>query len=192
MVLALPTVNAVPLIPERERVTALLQVIYPARAVVGAVYAREAINDRTLMAHTGFTVEHGSDTDMALTACTLLNVKWRYPRTERMVVLRTFWGPEPTPALWTDEQLLAKHHEAMTQILHIETPPRFVSLRRWPFALPYIPGGPIRSRIIPNRPGLYLVGPLVGGVGLSDCVKTAWDVAEEITQDRSSHIGTKV
>lgn len=109
-----------------------------------------------------------------------------------MVVLRTFWGPDPTPAAWTDDPLLTKHHEAVVRFLHIKEPPRFISLRRWTAALPVMPGGPVNSRIIPERSGLYLVGPTVGGVGLSDCVKTSWDVGGELTDDISSRLGASV
>ncbi|NMP24818.1 hypothetical protein [Sulfobacillus harzensis] len=99
-----------------------------------------------------------------------------------MVVLRSFWGPRPTPSLWTDDQLLAKHAEAMADVLQIHSLPRFITLRRWNQALPHIPEGLRLPREIPQSPGLYLVGPTVGGLGLSDCVKTAWAVARDMTR----------
>jgi oxygen-dependent protoporphyrinogen oxidase len=108
---------------------------------------------------------------------------------ESMVLLRAMCGGWGRPEMidWDDDRLVAAVRADLAQALHIQAPPRFVHLTRWPRAIPQYHVGH-RERLtwmearLKRHPGLYLGGNAHRGIALNDCVEQAGLLAEQISQ----------
>ncbi len=89
----------------------------------------------------------------------------------------------------SDEELLTTATNALGDLLGIKGAPILVDICRYPSAIPQYHLGHLEkvSRIraaVADQPGLYLIGNYLDGVSLSDCVRSATELAQNmLTRD---------
>lgn len=162
------------------------QVEYQPRAVVAGVYDSEAFSHSPLINHTGFIVQ--PDTGLGLTAVTWLSTKWGQRRDSDPIVVRTFWGPPgPNPEQWDDTALKQQHESSLDVLVGSHNAPLWTTVRRYRHALPKVPPG-LSWEPTYTIDGTYrtILGPFREGLGVSDCVRLAWEEAYSIVQWASS------
>jgi len=120
-------------------------------------------------------------------AATFSSVKFGGRSPEGKVLLRCFVGGAKNEAIvsWKNAKLLAAVKKDIEQILKIQGEPLFARIYRWPKAMPqYTLGHEERvSRIeqgLAQHPGLFVTGSAYRGVGISDCVHEAEQLAAQI------------
>ena len=123
----------------------------------------------------------------SIIACTFSSVKFAGRAPEGFVLLRVFIGGALQPEILelAETTLLERVRNDLRELLGIEAAPLFTELTRWDRAMPqYHVGHLDRVKRIDERvaslPGLALAGNAFTGPGLSDCVRSGEEAAEEL------------
>jgi oxygen-dependent protoporphyrinogen oxidase len=92
---------------------------------------------------------------------------------------------DPDVLEMSDEELWRTLRRELGMLVGIRDDPSFLRVYRWRRAIPQYTLGHIArctrlEELARRRPGLHLVGNAFYGVGLNDCVKMAYRVAQEI------------
>jgi oxygen-dependent protoporphyrinogen oxidase len=192
VVLAIPAWAAANLLHSSASTLAgeLHSIPYSSSVTVTLGYLRSDLE--TLPSAFGFLVP--SDADRALLACTFAHHKFPQRFAADRGAIRAFLGGTRAPQVleWSDEQILSEAKRELREILEVHAEPRFVRIFRWPNAMPqYVVGhlGIVNriERLRRELPGLVLIGNAYRGIGVSDCVRSGLEAAEEI--DRMIHSG---
>lgn len=185
VVVAVPAYQAATLLAEfGSDVRQILSSIpYADLAVVGAVYAPEAVSrplDRT-----GFLVPRGEGVEM--TAGTWVHAKWAYPDAPAWVPVRGFYGRVGQQGLLSggDDDLLSVFRREMGYIMGVTDAPHYSHVFRAPGAMPqYLVGHLTRIQTVRQAlsrwPHLQVIGSYIDGVGVPDCIRHANDAAAQL------------
>jgi oxygen-dependent protoporphyrinogen oxidase len=109
---------------------------------------------------------------------------------EGYVQFRSMLGGAGDPSILelSDDQLWQTLRNELNPLIGIRNDPAFMRIYRWERGIPQFKMGhrERRARLerkIAGHPGLYVAGNAYYGVGLNDCVKIAYRVAERIAKD---------
>lgn len=160
----------------------LEQIPYVSAIVVLLGYDQDVLGGRS---GSGFLVPRSEE--KTLLACTWLSQKFGGRCPEGQSLLRCFISAEQSED-WMfrrDAQLLKVVRLELKEMMGIEQTPMLEKVYRWREALPqYTLGHHQRIDLLQKRlesiPGLYLVGNFVDGVGISDCIRHAGRVSEQL------------
>lgn len=185
VVLAVPAFVAASLIQDVSPMVAhvLREIAYPNLAVVGAIYAPDAIN---VPDHkTGFLVPRQPKIQM--TAGTYVSSKWHYPGVPEGKVIRAFYGHAGDDILrLSDQELSDLYHQEMSTIFPKIGKPFYQRVFRHPSAIPQYQVGHVRkmqaalTQMRQDWPRVVLAGAYIDGVGIPDCVRRARLAVEEL------------
>lgn len=103
------------------------------------------------------------------------------------VLLRTMIGGAQAPemAAFDDNKLIEAVFDELNPILGLKSDPEIARIYRWDRAIPqYVLGHgkileSINARLI-KYPGLYLTGNSYRGIGINDCIESAYKLTEQI------------
>jgi oxygen-dependent protoporphyrinogen oxidase len=156
---------------------------YCSTATINLAYERSQI-DHPLHGY-GFVVPSLEKRNIMGTTFSTVKFANRSPKGK--VLLRCFVGGARNEAIvsWKDTKLLAAVKKDIEQILKIQGEPSLTRIFRWPKAMPqYTLGHEERvSNIeqgLTRYPGIFVTGSAYHGVGISDCVHEADQLAEQI------------
>ena len=127
---------------------------------------------------------------MNLVACSLYSSKFPEKSGSGKVVIRCFFGGElnPDAILWDEEKIKTILKEELVQIFGFDNHPTEIYIKRYPMSMPRFALGhkeEISSVMyrLSRHPGLVLCGAAYFGVGIPDCVHSAYLAAKKIYQD---------
>ncbi|HGG63769.1 MAG TPA: hypothetical protein ENK34_04255 [Rhodobacteraceae bacterium] len=100
----------------------------------------------------------------------------------------------PELARMSGIDLTAQMHTELAEVLGIKGDPVVTRFRRWPLGLPqYTLGHAARQKLFAETPkrveGLYLTGNYTNGVSVANCIKSALDIAGEVSANLSASVG---
>jgi oxygen-dependent protoporphyrinogen oxidase len=146
-------------------------------------YSSQKLRRSDLPSGFGFLVPRGEGRSMM--ACTFVHNKFDYRVADDDVVLRVFLteGLEKS-----DAELQAMVQRELAEILHISTAPDFVSIGRWPQAMPQYEVGHLEKvaaivQMTSGIPRLQLIGNAYRGIGIPDCVREGKQAVERILEN---------
>ncbi len=187
VILAVPAPAAARLTSDTDaELSGLLDAIpYVSSAVVTLGYRAQAVG--RLPDGFGFVVPDGEG--RAILACTFSSIKFADRAPAGDVLLRVFIGGRRHQGLLSEDDatLAAVAEREIKDLLAVSAPPRVVRVHRHRAAMPlYLVGhleraAAIRARAAQHR-GLALAGNALGGVGLSDCVRSGEEAAERMLE----------
>jgi oxygen-dependent protoporphyrinogen oxidase len=141
---------------------------------------------RTLPGY-GYVSPRANGGDIVACTCTSNKFPSRVPPDS--VLLRFFVGRAGAEmsSTVTDDALKAIVANELRDVLGITTAPKFTRIARWPNALPqYVMGHTDRIARLFERAaghrGLFLAGASYRGVGIPDCISSAWTAADSAAQ----------
>ncbi|HET6871637.1 MAG TPA: protoporphyrinogen oxidase, partial [Sporolactobacillaceae bacterium] len=128
----------------------------------------------------------------ALTACTWTHMKWSHAAPKGKALLRTYVGKAGNDQVIyeSDEFLVKKTLEEMSDVVAISGEPEFAIVSRWPDAMPQYPVGhqawfhELNKKLAQDLPNVLLVGASYDGVGLPDCVRQGKQAALTLLKKR--------
>ena len=158
------------------------QIPYASAIIVLLGYSQDVLGGRS---GSGFLVPRSER--KTLLACTWLSQKFTGRCPEGQALLRCFISAEQAED-WMfrrDAQLLDVIRLELKEMMGIEQKPALEKVYRWRKVLPqYTLGHHRRVDLMQKRlesiPGLYLVGNFIDGVGISDCIRHAGRVSEQL------------
>jgi protoporphyrinogen/coproporphyrinogen III oxidase len=117
-------------------------------------------------------------------ACTYLSNKFAGRSAPGRFVVRLFIGGDAA-MLWMDRsesEILTEIRSELLRIDHIDREPRFFRIHKWRNAMPEYGVGhlsriAVLEQISKGQPNLFFTGNLFYGVGLSDCIRHAKEIA---------------
>lgn len=125
-----------------------------------------------------------------LLACTFMHKKFSGRAPEGKALLRCFLRGSHDPGVLNlvDTEILSIVRQELRSILKIEAEPLFYRVFRWPAAMAQYTVGhsekiELITRQIQKHPQLYLAGNAYLGIGLSDCIRTGKQAADQILLD---------
>lgn len=91
----------------------------------------------------------------------------------------------------SDDELWSTLHRELDPLVGIRNDPAFMRIYRWRRGIPQYTLGHLQRRarieeLTRQRPGLFFVGNAFYGVGLNDCVKMAYNIAQQIRESRKN------
>jgi oxygen-dependent protoporphyrinogen oxidase len=166
----------------RQLAGELAGIPYASTAIVSLAYNQAAI-PRPL---SGFGYLVPAIERQPVLACTWTSSKWAGRAPAGKALLRLYIGRygEPDATALNDERLLALATAELRRTLGITASPLLSRIHRWPRAIPqYLLGHLDRvARIqyhVERAPGLFLAGAYLRGVGISDCIRSGQEAADE-------------
>ncbi len=122
-------------------------------------------------------------------AVTWTSSKFKFRVPDGFVMLRCFVGGVRNSHLLDleDSELIKIILEELKTIMGIQSEPYFTKIYKWHRAMPqYIIGHEKNLQLIEKElqrfPGLFLTGSSYRGIGISDCIKNAGEVAEKVRE----------
>jgi len=172
----------------------LRNIPYVSTAAVTLAYRRQDI--RHPLDGNGFVVAHGEP--LNITACTWISSKWPYRAPADIALLRCFLGAAGSEAVAEedDHRLGDLARADLRAIMGIDATPVFVSVTRWPAAMPQYPPGHLErleavERDLQGAPGIVLAGAGYRGIGIPDCIRQGAEAARRLTELLGSEDHTK-
>jgi oxygen-dependent protoporphyrinogen oxidase len=170
---------------DTEMAAELRAIPFVSTATISVAFSRSDIA-RTLPGY-GYVSPRANGGDVV--ACTWTSNKFPSRVPTGAVLLRFFVGRAGAEAnaSTTDEMLKAIVTKELRDVLGITAVAKFTSIARWPNALPqYVMGHADRVARIFNyaagHRGLFLAGASYRGVGIPDCISSAWSAAVSAAQ----------
>ncbi|GBC84955.1 Protoporphyrinogen oxidase [bacterium HR11] len=124
-----------------------------------------------------------------ITACTWLSQKWPRRAPAGWNLVRVFLtGSTPTPWTEMDDETLARTvWQEFVELVGVPAVPHRVWVQRWTDGLPQYTVGHLTwveavEGAVARYPGLHVAGAGYRGVGLSDCIRQARQVARRIVE----------
>jgi oxygen-dependent protoporphyrinogen oxidase len=121
-----------------------------------------------------------------LLACTFVHKKFPHRAPEGKALLRCFLGGTRDPEVMelTNNEIILLVRQELRSILGVETLPMFSFISRWPSSMAqYNVGHEDRimriASLIQKYPRLYLAGNAFSGIGISDCIRTGREAAQQ-------------
>ena len=167
---------------------------YVSTAAVTLAYKREMI--RHPLDGNGFVVARGGA--LNTTACTWISSKWPYRAPAGIALLRCYLGAAGREAVVQedDRRLTELARADLRATMGIDATPAFVSVTRWPAAMPQYPPGHLErleaiERAVEAQPGITLAGAGYRGIGIPDCIRQGTEAARRLTEVLGSADHTK-
>jgi oxygen-dependent protoporphyrinogen oxidase len=167
---------------------------YVSTAAVTLAYRREAIVHP--LDGNGFVVARGEP--LNITACTWISSKWPYRAPAGIALLRCFLGAAGREAVAEedDRRLTDLARADLRATMGVDATPLFVSVTRWPAAMPQYPPGHLErveaiERAVEALPGITLAGACYRGIGIPDCIRQGAEAARRLTEVLGSADHTK-
>jgi oxygen-dependent protoporphyrinogen oxidase len=145
-------------------------------------YSSQKLRRSELPAGFGFLVPRSEG--RSIMACTFVHNKFNHRVANDRVLLRAFL----TEGLGkSDAELQSIVQRELKEILHISADPDFVSIGRWPQAMPQYEVGHLEKiaaieQMAAGIPNLQLIGNAYRGIGIPDCVREGKLAAERILE----------
>lgn len=121
-----------------------------------------------------------------LLACTFVHRKFPNRAPAGKALLRCFLGGTRDPEIMqlSNNEIIPLVRQELRSILGVEASPLFSLISRWPFAMAqYNVGHQDRVKritgLIEKYPHLHLAGNAYSGIGLSDCIRTGTEAAQQ-------------
>lgn len=121
-----------------------------------------------------------------LLACTFVHKKFPHRAPPGKALLRCFLGGTRDPEIMqlSNNEIILLVRQELRSILGVETLPLFSLISRWPSAMAqYNVGHKDRimriAGLIQKYPHLHLAGNAYSGIGLSDCIRTGKEAAQQ-------------
>jgi oxygen-dependent protoporphyrinogen oxidase len=121
-------------------------------------------------------------------ACTFVHKKFSHRAPAGKKMLRCFFSSSRMPDLLThsDEALQQMARQELKTILGLNSEPIFARTFRWDRAMAQYETGHLdrvaeMEKIISAMPGFHIIGNSFHGIGVPDCIKSAWQAVEQIT-----------
>ncbi len=154
----------------------LSQIEYASSVTISLAYG----NELRIPGGFGFLVPRAENRRML--ACTFVHQKFSGRTPQGSSLLRIFLSGIQQE---NDASLVALARAETAEILGVIEPPMFAAVTRWPHAMPQYPVRHERrlSRIeerTTHLPGVHLIGNSFRGVGISDCIRTAKNMAAKL------------
>ena len=125
-----------------------------------------------------------------INAATWSSIKWRHRAPAGRLLVRAFVGGAGRADLVErdDAGIVRIAAEELAEIAGIIAQPLFARVYRWPRSMPRYTVGHLDrvaaiDRLASAYPGLYLIGSSLRGIGIGDCVKSGFEVAEKIIKN---------
>jgi oxygen-dependent protoporphyrinogen oxidase len=182
LILALPAYTAAKLLkPHNADLGRILESItYSNSTTVALGCPASKLSKSDLPLGFGFLVPRSEGKRMI--ACTFVHNKFRYRVPDDYVLLRAFLTGA---ADRSDAELQAVVEGEFKDILGINASPEFVSIARWPRAMPQYEVGHLEKvsaidQLAGAIPKLHLIGNAYRGIGIPDCVREGKQAATKI------------
>lgn len=121
-----------------------------------------------------------------LLACTFVHRKFSHRAPPDKALLRVFLGGTRDPEIMqlSNNEIILLVRQELRSILGVEAQPLFSLISRWPFSMAqYNVGHKDRimriTSLIQKYPHLHLAGNAYSGIGLSDCIRTGKEAAQQ-------------
>ncbi|HYA35425.1 MAG TPA: protoporphyrinogen oxidase [Candidatus Binataceae bacterium] len=121
-------------------------------------------------------------------AGSFLSLKYEHRAPDGWVLARVFLGGRLQTGMMdlSDDEMVAAARSEFRELLNVTAEPAFAVVKRWPDAMPQYEVGHLDrvaeiERIAQSVPGLYLAGAAYRGVGVPDCVRSAEQAAEAVS-----------
>lgn len=185
VVLACPAYAAAELLETSapELAAELAQIPYSSAILASLVYERSSVSHP--LNGFGFLVPRKER--RTISAATWIGTKFPSRAPEHLAAFRGFIvDPEAARLIDAQPDAIAELVDAdFKRVLPIGSPPIFTSIHHWPKSMPqYLVGHGARRANIQTAtrafPGLHLIGNAYEGVGISDCVRLAKEMAKQI------------
>jgi oxygen-dependent protoporphyrinogen oxidase len=125
-------------------------------------------------------------------ACTFVHKKFSHRAPAGKKMLRCFFSSSRMPDLLThsNEALQQMARQELKTILGLNSEPIFARTFRWDRAMAQYETGHLdrvaeMEKIIAAMPGFHIIGNSFHGIGVPDCIKSAWQAVEQITSSVS-------
>jgi protoporphyrinogen/coproporphyrinogen III oxidase len=122
-----------------------------------------------------------------LLACTFVHRKFPFRAPPGKALLRCFLGGTRDPEIMqmSNNEIIPLVRQELRSILGVEASPLFSLISRWPFAMAqYNVGHKDRimriEGLVQKYPHLHLAGNAYSGIGISDCIRTGKDAAQQV------------
>ena len=185
VILAVPAYASAEILKDldKEISSVISGIPYPHVAVIGFGYRKEKVN-RALDGF-GFLVPHTEKRRILGNLWDSSIFPNRAP--EGHVLLRTMAGGAKHPEIadMDDGKVIDMVQDELSSMIGFTSDPEMVMLQRWDRAIPqYLPGHgkkmELIDRAIEKHPGLYLTGNAYRGIGINDCIESAYKLAERL------------
>ncbi len=185
VILAVPAYASAEILKDldKEISSVISGIPYPHVAVIGFGYSKEKVN-RALDGF-GFLVPHTEKRRILGNLWDSSIFPNRAP--EGHVLLRTMAGGAKHPEIadMDDGKVIDMVQDELSSMIGFTSDPEMVMLQRWDRAIPqYLPGHgkkmELIDRAIEKHPGLYLTGNAYRGIGINDCIESAYKLAERL------------
>lgn len=185
VVVATPTYVVADLLPDNfsKEKEALGEVKYSSVATVNLIFPVRKINPG-LKGH-GFVVARGEK--LLISAASYMSQKWPERAPEDYLMIRTFigGGKQSYLASLSEEELVKISVTDLQKVFGVRFEPEEVQVNRYLNAMPvYVPGHKAKMEKVRNSlessGGLYLIGSAHEGIGVPDCLKFSFKVAEKV------------
>lgn len=122
-----------------------------------------------------------------ITACTWNSAKWPHVAPAGKVLLRAYVGRQGSESIVDqDDTTIIRHvkHD-LREIMGIDDTPEFMEVNRWKHSMPQYEIGhskhlqELRRELTHKKPGIFIGGAGLEGVGLPDCVAQGRKAAEQ-------------
>jgi oxygen-dependent protoporphyrinogen oxidase len=168
-----------------ELASQLDEIPYVSTATVSLAYSTSNI-DQSLNGF-GFLVPKISK--RRIMAATYTSNKFSYRAPEGKFLIRVFVGGASNESLvfQEDKKIIKMVREELEDILGIRAEPLFAKVYKWEKAMPQYTVGHLDrlshiEETASKLPGLYLAGSAYKGIGISDCIVSADNVANEVVK----------
>jgi oxygen-dependent protoporphyrinogen oxidase len=166
----------------RELDDLLMQIPYVSTATVSLAFPKSSLT--SFPEGFGFIVPKISK--RKIMAATYTSIKFSHRSDEENLLIRVFVGGASNESLvfQNDLDMITMVKKELKEIAGIFGEPIFLKIFRWDKAMPqYIVGHLNRVNAIENiasqLPGLYFTGSAYKGIGISDCIKSGENTAEQ-------------
>jgi oxygen-dependent protoporphyrinogen oxidase len=185
LILATPAYQSARLLADLDSTLAetLGEIPYAGSIVANLAYRREQV------AHPldGFGFVVPAIERRRILATSFSSVKYEGRAPQGHVLLRVFLGGAMHPSLVEadEEKLLEIVRTELQQLLGVTGEPIFCDMARWPRAMPQYHVGHLErvaqiERLLRPHPGLQLAGSYLRGVGIPQCIYSAYRAAERV------------
>lgn len=186
VVFAIPAYDAAPIIKPLSKETAniLMSIYYPPVISIFVGAKREEIG-RSL---DGFGFLIPSKEKRRILGCLWTSCLFGNRAPAGMVALNAFVGGSRQPELTNlgDEQIIQMTLDELKSTMQLSGKPVYLKLTRWQKSIPqYEIGYQLKMDALAqceeSQPGIVLAGNYRGGISVGDCVKSAYEIAENLS-----------
>ncbi|MEE9217528.1 MAG: protoporphyrinogen oxidase, partial [Acidobacteriota bacterium] len=167
----------------------LREIPYASTATVSVVYPLDYVP--RVLDGSGYVVPRAEG--RPLLGCTWTSTKFPHRAPEGFALIRAFLGRAGDDSIVerTDEDLLRLVRDELRSVLGICKEPKLTRIYRWPKGMPQYTLGHLDrveriERLVGRRPGLFVAGSALRGVGIPDCIESGEQAAAGVLRFMSA------